>query len=197
MSRKSSGPQATSERNWRMAAVFLGPRHRMAWSRSCRKESMEMTARFSLYMAGMSSFFSFISMVAFRPSRLGTLGPCMSASRMPTLKPRWARAAAVLTVTELLPTPPLPLMTKILCRMWARRSAMIWSCRAMADSMQPAPPGLPLEEQPDAEEQEEQEDMISPLQGMTTGRLTNHGRPPDPRRRQGPGPRCKAVPDGA
>ena len=127
MSRKSRGPQATSERNWRMAAVFLGPRHRMAWSRSCRKESMEMTARFSLYMAGMSSFFSFISMVAFRPSRLGTLGPCMSTSRMPTLKPRWARAAAVLTVTELLPTPPLPLMTKILCRMWARRSAMIWS----------------------------------------------------------------------
>ena len=69
--------------------------------------------------------------------------------------------------------------------------------QAMADSMQPAPPGLPLEEQPDAEEQEEQEDMISPLQGMTTGGLTNHGRPPDPRRRQGPGPRCKAVPDGA
>ena len=39
----------------------------------------------------------------------GTLKPQMSASRIPTFKPRAASAAARFTVTELLPTPPLPL----------------------------------------------------------------------------------------
>jgi len=38
----------------------------------------------------------------------------------------------------------------------------------MADSMQPAPPGLPLEEQPDAEEQEEQEDYPKERRAITT-----------------------------
>ena len=42
------------------------------------------------------------------PSRRGTEKPQMSASRRPTTRPRWARATARLTVTDDLPTPPLP-----------------------------------------------------------------------------------------
>lgn len=58
----------------------------------------------------------------FSPSIFGTVGPCRSASRTPTLLPPAASAAARLTVTRLLPTPPLPLMTAILCLMPAIRS---------------------------------------------------------------------------
>ena len=43
------------------------------------------------------------------PSRRGTEKPQMSASSTPTVNPSAAIAAARLTVTELLPTPPLPL----------------------------------------------------------------------------------------
>ena len=42
------------------------------------------------------------------PSRRGTEKPQMSASRRPTTSPRWASATARLTVTDDLPTPPLP-----------------------------------------------------------------------------------------
>ena len=45
------------------------------------------------------------------PSRRGTEKPQMSASSTPTVKPCAATAAARFTVTELLPTPPLPLAT--------------------------------------------------------------------------------------
>ncbi len=41
----------------------------------------------------------------------GTLNPQMSASSTPTVRPRAASAAARLTVTDDLPTPPLPLAT--------------------------------------------------------------------------------------
>ena len=53
------------------------------------------------------------------PSMRGTEKPQMSASSTPTVKPLAARAAARLTVTEDLPTPPLPeatVMTR--CRGW-------------------------------------------------------------------------------
>ena len=42
------------------------------------------------------------------PSRRGTEKPQMSASRIPTTRPREASATARLTVTDDLPTPPLP-----------------------------------------------------------------------------------------
>ena len=42
------------------------------------------------------------------PSIRGTEKPAMSASSRPTTKPRAARPAARLTVTDDLPTPPLP-----------------------------------------------------------------------------------------
>ena len=41
----------------------------------------------------------------------GTLKPQMSASSTPTVSPRAASAAARFTVTDDLPTPPLPLAT--------------------------------------------------------------------------------------
>ncbi len=47
------------------------------------------------------------------PSMRGTLKPQMSASRTPTVSPLDASAAARLTVTDDLPTPPLPLATAI------------------------------------------------------------------------------------
>ena len=45
------------------------------------------------------------------PSRRGTEKPQMSASSTPTVNPSAAIAAARLTVTDDLPTPPLPLAT--------------------------------------------------------------------------------------
>ncbi len=66
------------------------------------------------------------------PIIIGMFGPVMSASRRPTLAPAWARATARLTLTVLLPTPPLPDATAITfltpgssCsawRGWARRT---------------------------------------------------------------------------
>ena len=46
--RKSSSPHCTSEMNWRMAEVFMGPRQSTAWSGSSRSDSMDTTCRFSL-----------------------------------------------------------------------------------------------------------------------------------------------------
>ena len=42
------------------------------------------------------------------PIIIGMFGPVMSASSSPTEAPAWARATARLTLTVLLPTPPLP-----------------------------------------------------------------------------------------
>ncbi len=53
-----------------------------------------------------------------RPNNFGMLGPVMSASSTPTLRPRRARAAASRAVTEDLPTPPLPLITATTCLTW-------------------------------------------------------------------------------
>ncbi len=55
------------------------------------------------------------------PSMRGTEKPQMSASRTPTVKPIDAIAAARLTVTELLPTPPLPeamASTRVVAGIW-------------------------------------------------------------------------------
>ena len=55
------------------------------------------------------------------PSMRGTEKPQMSASSTPTVKPIGAIAAARLTVTELLPTPPLPeamASTRVVAGIW-------------------------------------------------------------------------------
>ncbi len=54
---------------------------------------------------------------------------------MPTVKPRAASATARLTVTELLPTPPLPLMTKMVWRTSRRFSDMTFFCMAAVMGM--------------------------------------------------------------
>ena len=54
------------------------------------------------------------SMRSLMPSRRGTENPQMSASSTPTVRPWRARATARFTVTELLPTPPLPLATAMI-----------------------------------------------------------------------------------
>ena len=67
----------------------------------------------------------------------GTLKPQMSASSTPTVRPLAARAAARLTVTEDLPTPPLPeLMATTRVRgpteVCSSRWAMLNRARSMA-----------------------------------------------------------------
>ena len=55
------------------------------------------------------------------PSILGTLNPQISASRTPTVRPREAKAVAMLTVTEDVPTPPFPEaieMTRVRAGIW-------------------------------------------------------------------------------
>src|SRR5260221_1224804 len=46
------------------------------------------------------------------PNMVGTLGPYMSASSRPTLLPSFRKHSARFAATVLLPTPPLPLMTR-------------------------------------------------------------------------------------
>ena len=48
-----------------------------------------------------------------RPNALGIEGPVTSASRIPTLRPRFAAATASIVVTKLFPTPPFPDATAI------------------------------------------------------------------------------------
>ena len=72
------------------------------------------------------------------PSIRGTENPAMSASNSPTVKPRPARPAARLTVTDDLPTPPLPdetARTRVRPGIsvaggfsWARRRARAMTC---------------------------------------------------------------------
>ena len=71
------------------------------------------------------------------PSMRGTENPQMSASMTPTVKPSAASAAARLTVTDDLPTPPLPeaiMMTLVVGGMavCSGRSAMLRRARSIA-----------------------------------------------------------------
>ncbi len=109
MSRKSRSPQWTSSRNCWTARFKTRPRHMMACSSSARKP-MDSTRRFPAPMRRSSGtiFLSRASTSPCIPRSRGTLKPQMSASSTPTVRPRRARATARFTVTELLPTPPLP-----------------------------------------------------------------------------------------
>ena len=67
---------------------LLGPRQMMAASLSSRKDSMEMSERRSPQETGTRLAVFVIHLTnPWEPSRCGTLGPCKSTSRMPTLKP--------------------------------------------------------------------------------------------------------------
>ena len=114
-----------------MAPTFFGAAPDDGGVLAPRKDSMEMSERRSPQETGTSLPSSLSTLTnPWEPSRCGTLGPCKSTSRMPTLKPCAASVAARFTVTELLPTPPLPLMTKSLCRTSFRFSDMTLRCMA-------------------------------------------------------------------
>ena len=49
------------------------------------------------------------------PNIEGVLGPYISASNKPVFNPNLAKEHAIFTAIVLLPTPPLPLLTAIIC----------------------------------------------------------------------------------
>ena len=91
---------------------------------SGRRNAIDMIFKDGGTVTGMSLSFSTWSCSSSTPNILGMLGPVMSTSMMPTSFPCIARVAARLEDTVLLPTPPLPLMTMMMCLMWPRAS---WS----------------------------------------------------------------------
>ncbi len=75
------------------------------------------------------------------PSIIGMFGPVMSPSSRPTDAPDWASATARLTLTVLLPTPPLPDATAMMfltpgtsCSAWRG-----WARRTMAPQVMSTP----------------------------------------------------------
>jgi len=86
----------------------------MAWSSSARNPMDRTRSTPSPTTRSRGTIFlSRASTSPRMPSSRGTENPQMSASSTPTVSPRRARATARLTVTELLPTPPLPEATAI------------------------------------------------------------------------------------
>ena len=67
-----------------------------------------------------------VSLVRRIPNSSATFGPYRSASRSPTLRPRWDSARARLVLTVVLPTPPFPLPTKNMSRTLA--GLLRWWC---------------------------------------------------------------------
>ena len=108
MSRKSRSPQLVDWRNWLSALWIIGPRQMIASSSFCWKKPMDMTLTLKrsagiIFWSGPITGGSAIFIAR------TTLGQSMSASRIPTRAPSYASVAARLTVTVVLPTPPLPL----------------------------------------------------------------------------------------
>src|SRR5919106_4697422 len=74
---------------------------------------------------------------------VATDGPLISASRTPTRSPCRAHAVARLTVTQLLPTPPLPLTTATTWRTLLRRSCRRAACSCTcASTFEPPSPTM-------------------------------------------------------
>src|SRR3990170_5027925 len=116
----------------RTAVPIIGPRQTTGVPFG-RAKPMEQT-RTPCFSWGRRPPSLFAWKPASKPIIVGTLGPVMSASRRPTLAPRWARATARLVATVDLPTPPLleaiamtfftPSMGRFsLWPLWARTSA--------------------------------------------------------------------------
>ena len=98
-------PQYTSARNCSRALCSMGPLQMTGWS-SPTKKPMEMQA--TPWATGGTMRSSITTGVSSSPSMRGTEKPYTSASSTPTWWPRRAKATATFTVTEDLPTPPLP-----------------------------------------------------------------------------------------
>src|SRR6476620_5125474 len=89
-----------------MAPPTSGPRQTIGWP-SGTKNWIEMHFT-PCRSRGVILLFALAFGCPSTPSIIGMFGPVMSASSSPTLAPAWASATARLTLTVLLPTPPLP-----------------------------------------------------------------------------------------
>ncbi len=125
ITRQSRSPQATSLRNCLMAPIFSGPRQMTASSGEGKNRPIEMTFRPSTSAGAISPSLP-PRIWCSRPSMVGMLGPWMSTSSSPTRRPDIINATARLTATVLLPTPPFPESTTILCRMRQSLDSSFW-----------------------------------------------------------------------
>ena len=106
ISRMSSSPQATSPISCCTALITIGPRQIIAVSSEIRKPiDMQATSHLRI---GSSVFSPASAGLPEMPIMRGSEGPKMSLSMRPTASPCRASAAARLTATVDLPTPPLP-----------------------------------------------------------------------------------------
>ena len=109
-----------------MAPPTSGPRQTIGWP-SGTKNWIEMTLT-PWRSIGSILFASVAFGWPVTPSIMGMFGPVMSASRSPTAAPAWARATARLTLTVLLPTPPLPDATEVTGCPSGPSSTSSWTC---------------------------------------------------------------------
>ena len=121
--RMSSGTASVPQRVWVSICVraweAIGPRQIMASSALVSRPT-DMALR--PWMRWGSIMPSRYSGLPDMPSMVGREGPYTSASSSPTDRPRAESAAARLTATVDLPTPPLPLATARTRRTWAGRA---------------------------------------------------------------------------
>lgn len=113
--KKSNSPQATSVKNCLISPFFLGPLQIIASSLLSIKNPIDITPKFSLIYIGYQPLLLECTSLVSNPIILGILGPQMSISNKPTSNPLDARIWANYDETVLLPTPPLPDKTSILC----------------------------------------------------------------------------------
>ena len=124
MIRKSSSPQFTSCKNCWIRPFFLGPRQMTASFWLLIKKPIDMTARSPLYTGDQPWALWWTSWPTI-PNIVGILGPHISTSIRPTSY-FWESKTASWVATVLLPTPPFPESTTILCFIPASLSAMIF-----------------------------------------------------------------------
>lgn len=118
-----------SDRNCLIADILRGPRHMTGVSWLGNKKSIETTLIPNGPSAGKAPSGPAFNVLPFMPSMRGTHGPWISASRISILpEPILAKAMARFTVTIVLPTPPLPLITAILCFTLLILSLSLLSC---------------------------------------------------------------------
>ena len=113
--RKSSGPQSTSDRNWEIALIFIGPRQMTGVLVSGRRNAMEMTARLPVTRTGSIMFPIVVSSMVLYAQHLRDI-------RAMDIKVHQACFEAVRRKRKRqvhrdrgLSDPPLPLSTRITC----------------------------------------------------------------------------------
>ncbi len=123
MIKKSKSPQLTSLRNCWINPFFLGPLHITASSWLFIKNPIDITAKFYKYTGDHPSALWW-TYCPTNPNIVGTLGPHISTSNIPTSY-FYERHRANWVATVLLPTPPFPYNTNILCLIFLSFSLMI------------------------------------------------------------------------